>query len=566
MPAITPPLSLETIAELTEVDPGLLANVIPSEIKAGADAARQMNDVITQAMAATGVNQDGKLSPDDLAVLSAHIRANPALYAAFIEGHGDDEGNLETGFHLVQGDGGAYIFQGRNFIDTVADAIYHVGFAIVDGRFQNEDGNANETVEDVAGWMNYFVNGENRVYGTDEGETLHSGHYSFDLVDAESEIFEAGGGDDRIWAGVGDDWVYAGCGNDRSGGGEGNDRLFGQTGNDHLNGDEGSDKLDGGSGDDTLGGGTGVDHLLGGAGEDRLYGDGGRDRLRGGDDNDTLSGGTGNDTLWGDGGDDHTWGGDGNDVIYGGAGNDRADGGLGNDRIFLSTGDDYAYGDDGRDRIQSGKGNDEVYGGAGDDTIAGDLGDDSLNGQDGRDVVTGGDGDDTVRGGDNGDSLAGGIGNDLVRGDAGNDTVKGGKGLDDVHGGDGRDIVLGGDGADTVSGGNGEDRVSGGRGADEILDYEDIEARDVFVFKQGDSGSSAATMDVIKGFTSIIDKIDLTDFGGLTFVNRTTFSGNKAEVLFDGDYVQIDADGDGTVDEMIELMWVNAVEAADFIL
>lgn len=57
-------------------------------------------------------------------------------------------------------------------METVADAIYHVGFECEDGCFLNEDGNANEQVGDVAERFNYFVNGENVVYGADGDDIL----------------------------------------------------------------------------------------------------------------------------------------------------------------------------------------------------------------------------------------------------------------------------------------------------------------------------------------------------------------------------------------------------------
>lgn len=565
-PPKTNGLSLETIAELVEAEPGLIANVVPQDIQGGADAARLMNAVITQAIAATGVNLDGKLSPEDLYILSAYIRADPVLYAQFLEGHGDDEGNLETGFHLVQGDGGALIFKGRDFIDTVADAIYHVGFAIEDGRFENEDGNANEKVTDVAGWMNYFVNGQHRVYGTAAGETLHSGHYSFVLAAAASEIFEAGAGDDRIWAGEGDDRVYAGTGDDRAAGGTGHDRMFGQAGNDHLNGDDGKDRIDGGAGADTLSGDGGRDKIFGGTEDDKIYGGAGHDALSGDAGHDSVHGGTGNDTLDGGAGHDRLWGDADDDLIRAGAGDDHVDGGDGKDRINLGDGNDTAYGGSGRDIITGRDGDDTIAGGGGNDVISGDEGADSLLGQDGNDALDGGAGDDTLRGGDGDDTLTGGSGDDSLRGDVGRDRINGGVGADDIHGGDGRDIVSGGNGNDTVSGGDGTDRITGGRGADELLDWEGIEARDIFVFAPGDSGTTAQTMDVIRGFTSIIDTIDLSAFDDLRYVARDSFSGRRAEVLFDGDFVQIDADGDGVVDEMIELVGVNAVEAGDFLL
>ena len=567
-PPIDPitPNGLETIAELVETEPGLIANIYPEDIAGGAAAARQMNAIFETAMAATGVNTDGILTANDMYVLSAFIQNDPALYAAFLEGHGDDEGNEETGFHLVQGDGGALEFRGRDFIDTVADAIYHLGFDIVDGRFENEDGDQNERVTDVAGWMNYFVNGESRVYGTNESETLRSGDYSFVLAGAANEIFNAGGGNDQIWAGIGDDTVFGADGNDTAAGGEGDDYLNGMNGNDRMWGEEGDDRVVGGNGNDTLGGGEGDDLLNAGGGNDTLYGNEGNDTLWAGLGDDRLSGDTGNDIMRADGGDDTLWGDEGNDALIAGAGADESYGGDGNDSIFSGAGDDTASGGDGNDALRGDAGNDTLRGGAGDDTLNGNAGNDSISGDEGSDFMMGEAGQDTMRGGDGDDTMFGHDGNDSLRGDDGNDRLIGGDGNDDLHAGNGTDFVFGGTGNDTVSGGDGEDRVIGGAGADIIEDYEDIEARDVFVFRAGDSGTTSTTMDVILGFTSIIDKIDLSAFGGLTFVEGDTFSGTGAEVLFDGDYVQIDSDGDGTVDEMIELRWVNAVEAGDFIL
>ena len=526
----TQPVSLETIADLTLADPGLLANVSDADIQGGADAARTMNEVIETAIGATGVNEDGQLSVRDLYTLSRHIRSDNALYQTFLVAHGDDEGNVETGFHLVQGDGGTYRFQGRDFIDTVADAIYHVGFRIVDGRFQNEDGNQNETVADVAGWMNYFVNGENRVYGTNAGETLYSGDYSDALRDAANEIFEAGGGNDKVWAGDGDDQVFAGAGHDVSGGGNGNDHLVGEGGHDKLWGEDGDDTLEGGQGHDTIGGGAGDDSAQGGNGRDKLWGNDGDDMLWGGAHNDTLGGDQGDDSLWGEGGRDKIWGGDGADVIDAGAGNDTAGGGNGDDVITLGAGRDIGYGDGGDDLINAGAGHDTVWAHWGDDTVLGDGGNDKIGGGDGS------------------DSLSGGDGRDTLWGDNDEDTLDGGAGRDQITGGNGVDIMI------------------GGTGGDVLQDWEAGDNADVFVFAPGDSGLSNAATDVILGYNSGIDLIDLSAFGGLEFVETEAFSGSRAEVRFDGDYVQIDSDGDGRADERIELRWVSSVVESDFIL
>ena len=256
MPVPTVP-GLAALPDFVLSDPGLAANIPLAEIEEGAAAAVLMNEVYAQTITATGVNTDGILTPADVRAMSDYIRANPALYAQFIEGHGNDEGNVETGYHLVQGDGGAYQFQGRNFINTIGDAIYHIGFVYNGDRFVNEDGDQNERVDDVAGWLNYFVNGENRVFGSNGSETLHSGSYSFALAAAAHEIFDAGAGNDTIWAGLGDDTVFGGNGHDRAGGGEGDDLVYGGIGNDSIGGDEGNDRLLGEAGEDHLWGNEG---------------------------------------------------------------------------------------------------------------------------------------------------------------------------------------------------------------------------------------------------------------------------------------------------------------------
>jgi hypothetical protein len=68
--------------------------------------------------------------------------------------HGDDEDGSETGFHLVQNDGATTTLFNRNAVNTVADGIYHLGFAIVGDQLLNEDGNKNAGLASVADWLN----------------------------------------------------------------------------------------------------------------------------------------------------------------------------------------------------------------------------------------------------------------------------------------------------------------------------------------------------------------------------------------------------------------------------
>lgn len=540
---------LENIVSGVKQDQGLRNNVSNQDINDGTMAARSMNEVILEVIQRTGVNGDGEITPADLKKISIAIQADDALYQKFLEGHGNDEGNVETGFHLVQGDGATDKFQGRNYVNTVADAIYHLGFEFKDGRILNEDGNANEQLDDIAGWLNYFLNGTNIVYGSSEAETLHSGQYSSAFADAADEIFKAGDGDDKIWAGDGNDEVRAGNGNDRSGGGKGDDLMFGQNGDDKLYGEAGNDKIYGGIGDDVVGGGAGDDQLYGSAGEDKLWGDQGDDYASGGEGNDVIGGGAGDDKLTGGSGDDKLWGEGGKDLIFGGDGNDIMTGGSGEDKIYAGRGNDKAWGDDGIDII---------YGGAGDDT---------LGGNNGADKIYGGGDNDTIYGGDGSDEAFGNSGDDTIHGNDGNDSIYGNSGDDKLLGGDGNDMLKGGNGVDEILAGNGRDVLEGGKGADELKAWEDVSARDIFVFNQGDSGRIGGATDKVFGFESREDKIDLSSFDDLVFIDGDEFGGTgQAEVLFDGDFVSIDVNGDGRSDMDIELVWVNEVVASDFIL
>ena len=97
--------------------------------------------------------------------MNAMIRSDQAALDPWTALHGDDEDTYETGYHLIQNDGANIDFLGQNLVNTVADGIYHMCFEICDGRFLNEDGDLNQTLEDVATWLNFFYNDATRRRG-----------------------------------------------------------------------------------------------------------------------------------------------------------------------------------------------------------------------------------------------------------------------------------------------------------------------------------------------------------------------------------------------------------------
>ena len=388
---------LDRIVDTIKVDTGLSRNTPASDIDGGANAANALNTLILEGIAATGSMADGWITASDLEAINAWLRSDPARLARFIELHGDDEDGAETGYHLVQNDGANTNYFGQNLVNTVADGIYHFGFEIRDGRFLNEDGDANACLSDVAAWLNYFIKGSTLVIGADAASLL-SGTDGADQIVGQWN-------DDTVLAGAGDDLVNAGYGDDSVLGGDGNDLILGEGGDDTMDGGNGADTYlvsgnqAGGwssfAGFDTYAdtGAAGTDRIVAqgsdvdiglrsfsaasgievidasaATGTTRLVGDwsadtidlrgitvlgnvvvdgaSGDDRLIGGASNDVLGGGSGNDLLVGGAGVDRLDGGKGNDLLLGSQGvaglRELYVGGAGNDRIALAHNDGTA--------------------------------------------------------------------------------------------------------------------------------------------------------------------------------------------------------------------------------
>ncbi|MEY4979723.1 MAG: hypothetical protein RLZZ352_1993, partial [Pseudomonadota bacterium] len=224
---------LDRIVDTIKADTGLARNTRAADIDAGAHAANELNKLLIEAVQATNAMADGWLTSADLQAMNDWLRADPVRYARFLELHGDDENGEETGYHLVQNDGANTQYFGQNLINGPADSIYHFGFSIENGRFVNEDGDANAAVSDVAAWLNYFLKGSTLVVGGNEASVL-TGTEGQDQVRGQFK-------DDTIDAGAGDDLIEAGWGNDSVQGGAGKDLIFGQGGDDQLDGGNGSD-------------------------------------------------------------------------------------------------------------------------------------------------------------------------------------------------------------------------------------------------------------------------------------------------------------------------------------
>lgn len=264
MPALSVPSTitltgtgLDRILDILASDPGLTVGMSAAgtarkqaATAKGLDAAGAMNRLISDAISATGVAADGLFSADDVLKISGWIRADAARLATFTQAHGDDEAGVETGYHLIQGNGAVIQYDGLNFANRVVDGLYHIGFEVKGNRFVNEDGNANATVAEVASWLNYLVLGKNDVVGTAGDDRYTAGQSDALFKGADVDIYRGYAGNDVARTGGGNDILYGDDGNDALYGEAGDDRLFGGSGNDALDGGAGSDVMDGGLGRD----------------------------------------------------------------------------------------------------------------------------------------------------------------------------------------------------------------------------------------------------------------------------------------------------------------------------
>ncbi|MES9884933.1 MAG: hypothetical protein ABW185_29165, partial [Sedimenticola sp.] len=145
---------LDQLVDTMSTELGLGGRVSDKDWMSGNRSADAMNQIIVDAVVATGIAPDGVFSESDVRTLNAYIRTN--YQEEWVALHGDDEKGEETGFHLIQNDGASERYRGDNLTNTVADGIYHLGFEIQGDNILNEDGDANASVQQLSEWLTQF--------------------------------------------------------------------------------------------------------------------------------------------------------------------------------------------------------------------------------------------------------------------------------------------------------------------------------------------------------------------------------------------------------------------------
>jgi hypothetical protein len=144
--------AMDKSVEIILTDPGLQRRIPTRDLRAGARSADAMNRLIIEAVKNEGLANDGEISTADARTINHYLVAHYAQEWAQL--HGDDEDGEETGYHKVQNDGAYTRMFADNFINSVADGVYHLGFPTrFKNNLENEDGNKNKRFEKVAWWL-----------------------------------------------------------------------------------------------------------------------------------------------------------------------------------------------------------------------------------------------------------------------------------------------------------------------------------------------------------------------------------------------------------------------------
>ncbi|MDB5870740.1 MAG: hypothetical protein JWQ07_182 [Ramlibacter sp.] len=200
------------------------------------------------------------------------------------------------------------------------------------------------------------------------------------------------------------------------------------------------------------------------------------------------------------------------------------------------------------------------------DTYTIGAGDFRINGLGGDDTITTGSGRNTVVTVAGNDTITTGGGADIIQAGDGNNTINAGDGVNSVTTGAGNDTITTGSGKDTIVSGAGNDIISSGAGTDVITSGAGNDSIDVGVDSVQDRVIFASTAvlngsDVITGFTTVIDKLDvglMTSQQAATMVTgNLTVQAGKVYFLASG--INADADSPSAVAAVVNAgaVWTN---------
>lgn len=332
-------------------------------ILTGANSANGLNQLLIQAMKATGAGEEGQFTGQDIVTLNSWIRANALTQYQSLLGAISSGGYGSGGYQSVFDAGAGATIDGLSLTDVVAEGVYDLGNVISGGKIANENGAGSVSVGQIATWLNQiFYNNATTIEASPGGDhlTLADGDFIVNAASAGDYWIQCGAGAYTITTGAGDSYVAGGDGDLTLTSGSGNGLFYG-------------------------GSGTNIIH---GGGDDRIFGGSGTNELYAGASGSFVEGGSGTNYIYGGAGSEALYAGSGTSTIYAGTGYDEIVGGSGTDVIHGGASWDYILAGGGTTTIDGGAGGAAIYGGSGALTIIGGAGGLTVNAGSGATSVT----------------------------------------------------------------------------------------------------------------------------------------------------------------------------------
>ena len=144
---------LDRLVDVINADPGILRNISSPDIAKAARAADKLNHLILDGISVLGLADDLRFDGSDLRELSDWVVSFEGRQQNFEFQYGTSNSGAETGFQLVEGDGGSSRLFGEAAINEVADGIYSFGFGTIRGQLLDVDGDPYRSLDLTASWV-----------------------------------------------------------------------------------------------------------------------------------------------------------------------------------------------------------------------------------------------------------------------------------------------------------------------------------------------------------------------------------------------------------------------------
>jgi len=175
---------LDYIIKIIQEDNRLNEKVPKEDIQEAIDSAKEMNQIILEAIIQTGVANDKKISTADIREINDYIFDN--YNDEWILLHGKESNEEKSGFHKIVNSGARTKLYEKNAINRIFNGIYHLGLnKNLQHRILDENGEKQASLKNIAIWMDTLLKEDlekGTLINTDIKEVVANTQTGLDLI------------------------------------------------------------------------------------------------------------------------------------------------------------------------------------------------------------------------------------------------------------------------------------------------------------------------------------------------------------------------------------------------